>query len=313
MPSYKTPFIAASEITPRSVFLNRRHFMAGAGAIGLAGIGGSAFAALDAKKSSYTVADKITPKEDATTYNNFYEFGTGKGDPAAYSGNFKPFPWKIKIDGMVAKPMEFDVEELIATMPLEERVYRFRCVEAWSMVLPCTGFMLSDLLKKVEPLGSAKYVAMRSAARQGEMPGVDYPVLEWPYREGLRLDEAMHPLTIMAVGIYGDKLPNQNGAPIRLVVPWKYGFKSIKSIETITFTDTQPETSWNMAASSEYGFYSNVNPERDHPRWSQASERVLGTGGGFFGGGGKRDTEKFNGYGAEVASLYAGMDLIENY
>ena len=198
-------------------------------------------------------------------------------------------------------------------MPLEERVYRFRCVEAWSMVLPWTGFMLSDLLKKVEPLGSAKYVAFRTALRPDEMPGVAYQVLEWPYREGLRLDEAMHPLTLMAVGIYGDKLPNQNGAPIRLVTPWKYGFKSVKSIEQITFTDTQPETSWNMAAPSEYGFYSNVNPERDHPRWSQASERVLGTGGGFFGGGGTRDTEKFNGYGEQVASLYAGLDLIANY
>jgi sulfoxide reductase catalytic subunit YedY len=314
MPTFKTPAIPSSEITPRKFYLNRRHFIAGAGAIGLAGIAGfSAVAALNAKKSDYMVNDKITPKEDATTYNNYYEFGTGKEDPANYSGNFKPFPWKIKIDGMVAKPMEFDVEELMATLPLEERVYRFRCVEAWSMVLPWTGFMLSDLLKRVEPLGSAKYIAFRTALRPEEMPGVNYPVLEWPYREGLRIDEAMHPLTLMAVGIYGDKLPNQNGAPIRLVTPWKYGFKSVKSIETITFTDKQPETSWNMAAASEYGFYSNVNPERDHPRWSQASERVLGTGGGFFGGGTSRDTEKFNGYGEQVASLYAGMDLIENY
>jgi sulfoxide reductase catalytic subunit YedY len=314
MPAFKTPVIASSEITPRGLYLNRRHFLAGAGAVGLAGLGAQgAFGALSAKKSDYVVADTITPREDATTYNNYYEFGTGKDDPANYSGNFKPFPWKIKIDGMVAKPIEVDVEELISTMPLEERVYRFRCVEAWSMVLPWTGFMLSDLLKKVEPLGSAKYVAFRTALRPDEMPGVAYQVLEWPYREGLRLDEAMHPLTLMAVGIYGDKLPNQNGAPIRLVVPWKYGFKSVKSIEQITFTDKQPETSWNMAASGEYGFYSNVNPERDHPRWSQASERVLGSGGGFFGGGATRETEKFNGYGAEVASLYAGMDLIENY
>ena len=314
MPVFKTPAIRSSEITSRKLYLNRRQFIAGTASIGLAGLSGSnAFGALDAKKSAYTVADTITPKEDATTYNNYYEFGTGKEDPANYSGDFKPLPWKIKIDGMVAKPMEFDVEELMATMPLEERVYRFRCVEAWSMVLPWTGFMLSDLLKKVEPLGSAKYVAFRTALRPDQMPGVAYQVLEWPYREGLRLDEAMHPLTLMAVGIYGDKLPNQNGAPIRLVVPWKYGFKSVKSIESITFTDKQPETSWNMAAANEYGFYSNVNPERDHPRWSQASERVLGAGGGFFGGGGKRDTEKFNGYGADVASLYAGMDLIENY
>lgn len=315
MPPFKTPAIASSEITPKGLYIKRRHFMAGAGAIGLAGLSGNGgLAALNAKKSAYTVDDTVTPKEDATTYNNYYEFGTDKGDPAKYSGDFKPLPWKIKIDGMVAKPMEFDVEELMATLPLEERVYRFRCVEAWSMVLPWTGFMLSDLLKKVEPLGSAKYVAMRTAVRPDEMPGVGYAVLDWPYREGLRLDEAMHPLTLMAVGMYGEKLPNQNGAPIRLVVPWKYGFKSIKSIESITFTDQQPETSWNMAAANEYGFYSNVNPERDHPRWSQASERVLGTGGGgFFGGGTRRDTEKFNGYGEQVASLYSGMDLIENY
>ena len=238
-----------------------------------------------------------------------------KADPAAYSGKFKPMPWTLKIDGMVKTPREFDVAELLAKMPLEERIYRFRCVEAWSMVVPWTGFMLSDLLKQVEPLGSAKYVAFQTALRPDEMPGVGgfAPVLEWPYREGLRLDEAMHPLTLLAVGIYGDVLPNQNGAPIRLVVPWKYGFKSIKSIEKITLVDTQPVTAWNVAAPDEYGFYSNVNPERDHPRWSQATERVLGQGGGFFGGTGKRDTEKFNGYGEQVASLYTGMDLIQNY
>jgi sulfoxide reductase catalytic subunit YedY len=296
--------------------MRRREFMAGAIAAGVVGGGASsAVAALKAKQSTYIVNDKITPKEDATTYNNYYEFGTGKSDPAAYSGDFKPRPWTLKIDGMVKTPMEFDVEDLIAKMPLEERIYRFRCVEAWSMVVPWTGFMLSDLLKQVEPLGSAKYVAFQTALRPEEMPGVGgfAPVLDWPYREGLRLDEAMHPLTIMAVGIYGDILPNQNGAPIRLVVPWKYGFKSIKSIEKITLVDTQPATAWNVAAPDEYGFYSNVNPERDHPRWSQASERVLGAGGGFFGGGSMRDTEKFNGYGDEVASLYTGMDLQVNY
>jgi sulfoxide reductase catalytic subunit YedY len=296
--------------------MRRREFMAGAIAAGVVGGGASsAVAALKAKQSTYIVNDKITPKEDATTYNNYYEFGTGKSDPAAYSGDFKPRPWTLKIDGMVKTPMEFDVEDLIAKMPLEERIYRFRCVEAWSMVVPWTGFMLSDLLKQVEPLGAAKYVAFQTALRPEEMPGVGgfAPVLDWPYREGLRLDEAMHPLTIMAVGIYGDILPNQNGAPIRLVVPWKYGFKSIKSIEKITLVDTQPATAWNVAAPDEYGFYSNVNPERDHPRWSQASERVLGAGGGFFGGGSMRDTEKFNGYGDEVASLYAGMDLQVNY
>lgn len=314
MPAYKVPHIPSSEITDKSIYVKRRQFMTGAVASGLVGLtGGDAFAALNYKQSSYIVDDKITPKEDATTYNNYYEFGTNKSDPASYSGDFKPMPWKIKIDGMVAKPIEVDVADLIAKMPLEERIYRFRCVEAWSMVIPWTGFMLSDLLKQAEPSGSAKYVAFQTALRPEEMPGVSYAVLDWPYKEGLRLDEAIHPLTIMAVGIYGDILPNQNGAPIRLVVPWKYGFKSIKSIDTITLTDKQPVTAWNVAAPSEYGFYSNVNPERDHPRWSQAQERVLGQGGGFFGGTGKRDSEKFNGYGNEVASLYAGMDLIENY
>jgi sulfoxide reductase catalytic subunit YedY len=296
--------------------MRRREFMAGAIAAGFVGMNvGPAMAALKAKQSAYTVDDKVTPREDATTYNNFYEFGTGKADPAAYSGDFKPRPWTLKIDGLVKTPMEFGIDDLIARMPLEERIYRFRCVEAWSMVVPWTGFMLSELLKQAEPLGSAKYVAFQTALRPEEMPGVGgfAPVLDWPYREGLRLDEAMHPLTVMAVGIYGDLLPNQNGAPIRLVVPWKYGFKSIKSIERITLVEAQPPTAWNTAAPGEYGFYSNVNPERDHPRWSQASERVLGAGGGFFGGAGKRDTEKFNGYGAEVASLYAGMDLIKDY
>jgi sulfoxide reductase catalytic subunit YedY len=314
MPAYKVPHIPSFEITPKSLYLKRRQFLAGALASGLVGLTASnASAALNAKQSSYIVNDKITPKEDATTYNNYYEFGTSKEDPAQYSGNFKPMPWKIKIDGMVGKPMEVDVADLIAKMPLEERIYRFRCVEAWSMVIPWTGFMLSDLLKQAEPLGSAKYVAFQTALRPEEMPGVAYAVLDWPYKEGLRLDEAMHPLTIMAVGMYGDLLPNQNGAPIRLVVPWKYGFKNVKSIDRITLTDQQPVTAWNMAAPDEYGFYSNVNPERDHPRWSQASERVLGGGGGFFGGATRRDTEKFNGYGEEVASLYTGMDLIANY
>jgi len=316
MPAYKFPTIPSSEITPKALFLKRRQFMTGSLAAGLIGATSlPALAALNATQSRYIVNDKITPKEDATTYNNYYEFGTSKSDPAAYSGDFKPTPWTIKIDGMVAKPMEFDVTELIAKMPLEERIYRFRCVEAWSMVVPWTGFMLSELLKQAEPLASAKYVAFQTALRPEEMPGVGgfAPVLDWPYKEGLRLDEAMHPLTLMAVGIYGDILPNQNGAPIRLVAPWKYGFKSIKSIERITLVDKQPSTAWNVAAPGEYGFYSNVNPERDHPRWSQASERVLGAGGGFFGGGTKRDTEKFNGYGDEVAGLYAGMDLQVDY
>jgi sulfoxide reductase catalytic subunit YedY len=316
MPTFKFPKVPSSEITSKSVYLNRREFVSAALAAGVIGATFStAHAALNAKPSKYTVDDKVTSRQDATTYNNYYEFGTGKGDPAEYSGDFKPRPWTIKVGGMVSKPMEFDVDQLIAKMPLEERIYRFRCVEAWSMVLPWTGFQLSEILKQVEPLGSAKYVAFKTVMRPSEMPGQNSfaPTLDWPYREGLRLDEAMHPLTLLAVGIYGDLLPNQNGAPIRLVTPWKYGFKSIKSIVEITLTDKQPETSWNMAASNEYGFYSNVNPLVDHPRWSQATERRIGEGGGFFGGTGKHDTLMFNGYQDEVASLYAGMDLKANY
>lgn len=314
MPSYKFPRVPTSEITSQGVYLNRRTFVTGAVAAGLIGLGNQpADAALAAKASNYKVSDPLTPREDATSYNNFYEFGTSKSDPAANSKDFKPRPWTIKVDGMVGKPLEFDIDDLMSKMALEERVYRFRCVEAWSMVLPWTGFMLADLIKQAEPLGSAKYVAFRTAQRPKEMPGLDtfYPVLDWPYREGLRLDEAMHPLTMLAVGIYGDLLPNQNGAPVRLVVPWKYGFKSIKSIEAITLVETQPVTAWNTAAPQEYGFYSNVNPTKDHPRWSQASESVIGSG-GFFGGK-KRQTEMFNGYTDQVASLYAGMDLQVNY
>jgi sulfoxide reductase catalytic subunit YedY len=296
MPVYRPPAIRSSEITDKSVYLRRRELIAGAAAAGIA----------------YKVDDKVTPREDVTTYNNFYEFGTAKSDPFKYSGDFKPRPWTITVDGLVKTPKQFGIDDLVARMPLEERVYRFRCVEAWSMVIPWIGFQLSELLKEVEPLGSARYVAFQTALRPDEMPGVGgfVSVLDWPYREGLRLDEAMHPLTILAVGLYGDILPNQNGAPIRLVVPWKYGFKSIKSVEKITLVEAEPPTAWNIAAPHEYGFYSNVNPERDHPRWSQASERIIGTGGGFFGGGERRPTEKFNGYGEEVASLYAGMDLV---
>jgi sulfoxide reductase catalytic subunit YedY len=315
MPAYRFPKIAASEITPHSAFVRRREFLAGAAAAGLIGATASpSMAALAAKPSAYKVNDKLTPKDDATTYNNFYEFGVNKSDPADYSDKFKPRPWTIKVDGLVSKPLEIDVDQLISKMSVEERVYRFRCVEAWSMVLPWSGFMLADLLKMAEPLGSAKYVAFQTALRPDEMPGVGgfAPVLDWPYKEGLRLDEAMHPLTLMAVGIYGDLLPNQNGAPIRLVVPWKYGFKSIKSIERITLVESQPPTAWNTAAPDEYGFYSNVNPKVDHPRWSQATERPIGEGGGFFSSP-KKDTLMFNGYADEVASLYAGMDLKANY
>jgi sulfoxide reductase catalytic subunit YedY len=235
----------------------------------------------------------------------YYEFGTGKGDPAKYAGQLTTTPWSVKIDGMVERPGDYDFQQILGEMTLEERIYRFRCVEAWSMVVPWTGFELADLLALAGVKSEAKYVAFETLYRPSEMPGTAYRVLDWPYREGLRLDEAMHPLTLMATGIFGKDLPNQNGAPLRLVVPWKYGFKSIKSIVRITLTDKEPQTSWNMANAREYGFYSNVNPEVSHPRWSQASERRLG--GGLFAS--RQDTLMFNGYGDEVASLYEGMDL----
>ncbi|PYE88364.1 protein-methionine-sulfoxide reductase catalytic subunit MsrP [Phyllobacterium leguminum] len=311
--AYRSPPVPSSQITPRSIYLRRREFLAGAVAAGLISVSGARAEALKAKPGPYATDEKLTPLKDVTTYNNFYEFGTDKADPAAKSDNFKPKPWRVKVDGLVAKPAEFDIEDLIATMPLEERIYRMRCVEAWSMVIPWTGFQLSALLNKVEPLSSAKYVAFETVVRPEEMPGQQglFQALEWPYVEGLRLDEAMHPLTILAVGLYGETLPNQNGAPIRLVVPWKYGFKGIKSIVRISLVDKQPPTSWNLQNAQEYGFYANVNPQVDHPRWSQATERRIGED-GFFGSG-RRETLPFNGYGEEVASLYAGMDLKANY
>jgi sulfoxide reductase catalytic subunit YedY len=261
----------------------------------------------------YKVDEPLTPREDVTTYNNFYEFGTDKADPSRRSGDFKPRPWTITVDGLVGKPQTFDVDKLIAELPIEERIYRMRCVEAWSMVIPWNGFPLKALLDKVEPLGSAKFVAFETVVRPEEMPGQSgyFQPMPWPYIEGLRLDEAMHPLAILAVGLYGEALPNQNGAPIRLVVPWKYGFKGIKSIVRISLVEQQPPNSWNSLQASEYGFYANVNPEVDHPRWSQATERRIGQG-GFFGSG-RRPTLMFNGYADEVASLYAGMDLKANY
>ncbi|HAV07586.1 MAG TPA: protein-methionine-sulfoxide reductase catalytic subunit MsrP, partial [Rhodobacteraceae bacterium] len=242
-------------------------------------------------------------------YNNFYEFGTAKDDPAKYAGQLTVKPWSIKIDGMVDNPGDYALEDILAKMVVEERIYRFRCVEAWSMVIPWNGFELADLLALAGVQSGAKYVAFETLQRPEEMPGLRYPVLEWPYVEGLRLDEAVHPLTIMATGIYGKDIPNQNGAPIRLVVPWKYGFKSIKSIVRITLTDTQPPTSWNKSQPSEYGFYSNVNPQVDHPRWSQAYERKVGQG--LFAS--KQETLMFNGYSDDVAALYAGMDLKANF
>ncbi len=312
MPAYRPPRIAASEITPERFFLDRRSFLAAAGGLVLGGASVAHAAALKPSTSPYKVDETLTPEKDVTSYNNFYEFGTGKGDPAANSQAFKPTPWTVKVDGLVGKPREFGLEELLA-FPLEERPYRMRCVEAWSMVIPWVGFPLASLLDKVEPLGSAKYIAFETVVRPEEMPGQSgyFQPLPWPYREGLRLDEARHPLTILAVGLYGKTLPNQNGAPIRLVVPWKYGFKGIKSIVRISLTETAPPCTWNLAAPDEYGFYANVNPAVDHPRWSQATENRIGEG-GFFGSN-RRDTLPFNGYADDVAGLYAGMDLRVNF
>jgi sulfoxide reductase catalytic subunit YedY len=314
MPAYRQPFIASSEITPEQCFVKRRSFLSmAAGGLIAAGSGLAATAApLTAQQSAYKIDEELTPEKDVTGYNNYYEFGTGKGDPAANSGSFKPSPWTIKVDGLVGKPKEFGLEELLA-FPMEERVYRMRCVEAWSMVIPWVGFPLKALLDKVEPLGSAKYVAFETIVRPEEMPGQSgfFQPLPWPYREGLRLDEANHPLAILALGVYGNTLPNQNGAPVRLVVPWKYGFKGIKSIVRISLTETPPPSTWNLSAPSEYGFYANVNPAVDHPRWSQASENRIG-GGGFFGSN-RRPTLPFNGYADEVAGLYSDMDLKANF
>ena len=311
--------IVPSEIAPREVYLRRREFLAGAASLGLIG-GLAAFSAhraqaapLQATKSDLsTTGEAITPRRDIVSYNNFYEFGTDKGDPARNAHTMKTTPWKVKVDGLVGKPGDYDYDDLVKSAALEERIYRMRCVEGWSMVIPWVGIPLAEVLKRMEPQGSAKYVAFETLVRPSEMPGQRglLQALPWPYVEGLRLDEAMHPLTILAVGLYGETLPNQNGAPIRLVVPWKYGFKSIKSIVRIRLTDTEPPISWKVQNSREYGFYSNVNPQVDHPRWSQATERRIGEGGLLTR---RRPTLPFNGYGEQVASLYAGMDLRANY
>ncbi len=300
-----------SEITPRALYLDRRAIVAGLAASGLVGVPALA-AKLTTVPSPLSTDEKPTDLSDVTTYNNFYEFGTGKADPSRYAGTLKTRPWTIKVDGMVGKPGEIDIDDLIKSNTLEDRIYRMRCVEGWSMVIPWVGFPLAALLKRVEPLGSAKYVAFETLVRPSEMSGQRsmFKILPWPYVEGLRLDEANHPLTIMAVGLYGETLPNQNGAPIRLVVPWKYGFKGIKSIVRMTLTDKEPPTTWSKQAPSEYGFYANVNPAVDHPRWSQATERRIGEGGLFAK---RRDTLPFNGYADQVASLYAGMDLAKFY
>ena len=291
------------DVTPETGWLNRRQIIAGALGMGAASSIAGTLAA--------QVSQELEPNtwEEITSYNNLYEFGTGKEDPARNAGQLTTDPWSITVDGLVDNPGEYALADLLDGLEVEERIYRFRCVEAWSMVIPWNGIELKDILDKAGVQEGAKYVAFETLVRPSEMPGVNRAVLGWPYREGLRLDEAMHPLTIMATGIYGRTIPNQNGAPIRLVVPWKYGFKSIKSIVRITLTEEEPPTSWNMANAGEYGFFSNVNPNVDHPRWSQASERKIG--GGLFAR--RQPTLMFNGYEAEVASLYEGMDLSEFY
>ena len=291
--------LTPEDVTPYSAYLNRRQLMSGAAAGAIAGSLPMAARAQDALEPNTW--------EEITTYNNYYEFGTGKDDPARYADRLTIDPWTVQIDGLVDKPGDYSFADIMSQMTIEERIYRFRCVEAWSMVIPWNGFELADLLDWVGVQSSARYVAFQTAMRPDEMPGLASPVLDWPYVEGLRLDEAMHPLTMMATGIYGRDIPKQNGAPMRLVVPWKYGFKSIKSIVRITLTEKEPPASWNVANPREYGFYSNVNPNVDHPRWSQASERRIG--GGLFAK--RQPTLMFNGYEDEVASLYDGMDLSE--
>jgi sulfoxide reductase catalytic subunit YedY len=293
-----------ADVTPQALWMNRRSVLAGLGAGALVGP-----AAANPAPGRFSTDETPNSFDDITSYNNFYEFGLDKGDPKRHAHRMTIDPWAIVIDGLVERPGTYDIADVLAGQPLEQRIYRFRCVEAWSMVIPWVGFELAGLLNRVGVLPSAKYVAFETLMRPSEMPGLARRVLDWPYREGLRIDEAMHPLTLMATGIYDEPMPKQNGAPIRLVVPWKYGFKSIKSIVRITLTETQPFASWNVAAPNEYGFYSNVNPEVSHPRWSQASERRIGDG--LFGR--RRETLMFNGYGDEVADLYAGMDLRRFY
>ncbi len=310
-----------SDITPRHVFEARRTLLKGAAA-------GAAFSVLPALAQTprpnkgaalpgamsavpgALVMDKLTPYTDVTTYNNFYEFGTDKSDPARNAGTLKTRPWTVAIEGEVKKPGIFDLDTLLKMAPMEVRIYRLRCVEGWSMVVPWVGFSLAELIKRVEPTGNARFVQFVTLADKAQMPGLRSPVLDWPYVEGLRIDEAMHPLALLSFGLYGEVLPNQSGAPVRLVVPWKYGFKSAKSIVKIRFVDKQPKTSWEQAAASEYGFFSNVNPTVDHPRWSQATERRIGEDGLFAK---KRPTLMFNGYEAQVGQLYAGMDLKKHY
>ena len=319
MPIRRPSDIRPSDITPRSVYLRRREFCKQAVALGLiapllapTSNGAQSLTApkLPGKPSPFSTQEKLSSYSDITRYNNFYEFGTDKNEPAMYAPKMKTRPWSIAVEGEVKRKGPIDLEELLKLAPMEERIYRLRCVEAWSMVVPWTGYPLAELIRRVEPTGRAKYVAFTTHMDPATMVGLRQPVLNWPYVEGLRLDEAMHPLTLLSFGLYGEVLPNQNGAPVRVVVPWKYGFKSAKSIVKLTFMENEPRTAWNVAASLEYGFYSNVNPGVDHPRWSQARERRIGEDGFFTP---KRKTLMFNGYGEQVASLYARMDLKKFY
>jgi sulfoxide reductase catalytic subunit YedY len=315
--------IRESEVTPKDLYLRRREFIRAAGSIAAvaatAAVTPSLLAAAEAsqnpsayrfpdlkKGSPYDTTEKLNSYTDITTYNNFYEFGLDKADPARYAHTLKPRPWSIAVEGECHKPGRYDIEDFTRGITLEERIYRMRCVEAWSMVIPWVGFPLSEAIKKFEPTAKAKYVEFKTLVDLRQMPSQSEPNLQWPYREGLRMDEAMHPLTLMAVGLYGEVLPNQNGAPIRLVVPWKYGFKGIKSIVSMRFVENEPLNTWKQTRASEYGFYANVNPDVDHPRWSQKTERRIGE---LF----RRKTLPFNGYADQVASLYAGMDLRKFY
>lgn len=319
---------SSSEITPRSVYESRRDLLklmaGGAAGAALAGwasreaiaqtVGPGKLTKLPGGKSAVAGAmstDKVTDYKDATTYNNYYEFGTDKADPAKNAGTLKTRPWTVEVEGLVKKPGKYGIEDLIKMSAQEERIYRLRCVEGWSMVVPWVGYSLAELIKKVEPQSNAKYVEFVTLDDPKTMPFVGSRILDWPYTEGLRIDEAMHPLTLLAFGMYGEVLPNQNGAPVRIVVPWKYGFKSAKSIVKIRFVEKEPSTAWNKSAANEYGFYSNVNPNVDHPRWSQGTERRIGDSGGLFAK--RRKTEMFNGYEAQVGQLYAGMDLKKFY
>jgi methionine sulfoxide reductase catalytic subunit len=315
----KSPVLSYRDVTPKEIYLNRRRFLAAMGIVGAATLAGKEIWSLAAPRQTvhadtklnfvmgpFSTTEKVTPYYDVTHYNNFYEFGTGKSDPAKNAQNFRTSPWTVSVEGEVKNRRKYSMDEILKLAPLEERIYRHRCVEAWSIVVPWIGFPLSTLIKLAEPTPKAKFVAFESYYSPIQMPQATYAGIPFPYLEGLRMDEAMNPLTLLCVGMYGETLPNQDGAPVRIIIPWKYGFKSIKSIVKIKFEKSQPPNTWNMVAPNEYGFYANVNPHVDHPRWSQAKERRLGE---IF----RRDTLMFNGYGDQVASMYAGMDLRKNF